>query len=208
MLNEQLHLNGGPEGSVSRRAANGGGFTLLELIIVMAVMVTLLAVIAPTLRNSFRQRGLDDEAVRLLAVTEYARDEAVSQGIPTQVWIDPVKGNYGAEAMPGYDGNKTSAASEPAGSQAKGAAITGVQAKEYSLPTDEHFDAAKSTHVTAEGYTQVIQFEPDGSPTPATGIDYVRIVDKDNRTASLALTTDGWGYEITKDANAQGATHD
>jgi Tfp pilus assembly protein FimT len=175
--------------------AAGAGFTLVELILVMAVMVTILAFIAPMLRNSFKQRGINQEAVRLLALTEYARNEAVSQGVPTQVWIDPAKGNFGAEAMPGYDGDKESAGP----GTAQGATDTAVRVKEYALPADTHFDTLKSTQRTAEGYVQVIEFNPDGTPTTETGIDSIRIVDKDNNSALLTLTTDGWGYEITKE---------
>lgn len=182
------------------------GFTLVELMLVMALMITLVAFIAPTLGHSFKQRGLDQEATRLLALTEYARDEAVSQGVPTQVWIDQVKGSYGAEAMPGYDGDKQNAGAAPAqgaqGSQAP--VVTGVLAKQYSLPDDVHFDTDKSSHTTAEGQTQVIQFDPDGSPTEGTGVASIRIVDKDNVSVQLTLSGDGWGYQITKgDANAR-----
>jgi Tfp pilus assembly protein FimT len=172
------------------------------LVLVMTIMVVMLAFVAPSLRNSFKHRALDQEATRLLALTEYARDEAVSQGIPTQVWIDSTKGNYGAEEVPGFDGDKI----DPSAAQVKGAPVSGVLATEYSLPDDVHFNVAKTSHLTPEGYTQVIQFDPDGSPTPSTGIDSVKIVDKDNNTAMLTLTTDGWGYEIAPE-EANGTRH-
>ena len=195
MSTNHSQLNAGFRNRVSQTAA----FTLVELILVMAVMITLLAFIAPTLEHSFKQRALDQEALRLLALTEYARDEAVSQGMPTQVWIDPVKGNYGAEAMPGYDADK----GDTGIATTQGTPDTGVRAKQYSLPDDVHFDTAKSTRLTAEGYVQVIQFDPDGAPTASTGINYIRITNKDNGSALLTLSTDGWGYEITKeDPNA------
>ena len=176
----------------------------MELILVMALVTLLLGFVAPTMRNSFKQRSLDQEALRLLSVTEYAREEAVSQGIPTQVWLDQQSGSYGAEAVPGYEGDKmdTSLTSQTA----QNTPTTGVLTKEYVLPPELHFDAARTSNATAEGHMQMIQFDPDGSPTASTGITYVHIVNQDNATSTLTLSTDGWGYEITKgNANGTGA---
>ena len=65
-------------------------FTLIELVLVMVLLATLLAISAPTLSRSFKGRALEQEAVRLLAATVYAREEAVSQSLPMTLWIDPV----------------------------------------------------------------------------------------------------------------------
>lgn len=220
MLTKNNQLNAGLRNRVSpasafpnrvweRDARHGApgvarAFTLVELLLVMALLVILLAFIAPSLRNSFRQRAVDQEAVRLLAVTEYARNEAVSQGIPTEVWIDPQHGAYGADAVPGYDNDKMDPTTTPT-TGGNSAPITGVMAKEYSLPMDAHIEAPGAPHAASNGHSQMIQFDPDGTPTLSTAIDSVRIVDQDNRTSTLTLTTDGWGYEITKEgANATG----
>lgn len=154
-------------------------FTLVELILVMIVMVTILAFVAPTLGRTFKQRGLDQQAVQMLALTEYGRNEAISAGVPSEVWIDPIKGNFGVEVVPGYPDRE-------------------IREKQYALPEDVHFELAKSTNTTAKGYVQAIRFDPDGTPTAGTGIASIRIVDKDNGSSLLTLTTDGWGYEITK----------
>lgn len=158
------------------------GFTLLELILVMTLMVVIVSFIAPSLAHSFRQRGLDQEAVRVLAMTEYGRDEAVSTGIPTQVWIDPNSGSFGVEAAPGYTDNT-------------------ITPKQYTLPDNFHFDTGSSSkQTTQEGYIEVIGFDPDGAPTDQTGMDSVRILDQENNSVLLSLTDDGWGYEIVKEA--------
>ena len=181
-------------------------FTLVELVLVMALMVMLVAFVAPSLRNSFKHRALDQEATRLVALTEYARNEAVSQGIPTEVWLDAQSGSYGAEAMPGYDNDKTgSTTTTTMGAASNATPITGVEAKDYTLPGDQHFEVTAAGKGSANGHTQMIQFDPDGAPTAGTGITSVRVADQDNRSSTLTLTTDGWGYQITtEDANAQG----
>ena len=76
------------------------GFTLIELIFVMALLTVVVGFAAPSLARSMRQRNLDGEATRLLAATEYARDEAVSQGVPMTVWINPDTQRFGVEPKP------------------------------------------------------------------------------------------------------------
>ena len=157
-------------------------FTLVELIIVMAVLTTLLAIAAPTLSRSFRQRHLNEEATRLLALTEYGREEAVSRGVPAVVWIAPDQGLYGVETADGYKANP-------------------IREKQYALNPDLHFDVVKS-HLMPDGRLQAVQFEPDGSPD-TSAIDSVRIVDRFKASVLLELTKDKWSYEIAKEgANA------
>ena len=69
----------------------------------MALLVTLLALAMPSLSRSLRQRNLEQEAARMLALTEYGRDEAASQGVPVVVWVDPDHGHFGAEVKKGFD---------------------------------------------------------------------------------------------------------
>lgn len=156
-------------------------FTLVELILVMVVLCTILALVAPTLSHSFRQRNLEQEATRLLALTEYGRDEAVSQGVPALVWIDPAGGSFGVEAAPGYTD-------------------TSIRQKNFTLPENLHFDVAK-TRLTDDGMVQLVQFSPDGTPD-TTALDAVGIVDQNNDSSVLRLSDDGWNYEIVKEGNA------
>lgn len=57
------------------------GFTLLELILVMVILSTVLAMAAPSLRGFFGSRKTHDEASRLLALTQFARSQAISEGV-------------------------------------------------------------------------------------------------------------------------------
>lgn len=79
-----------------------GGFTLTELILVMAVLAIVLALAAPTLSGFVRGRSLQEEARRFLALTRYSRSEAVSSSVPMKLWIDPESGDYGMKPFPGY----------------------------------------------------------------------------------------------------------
>ena len=52
----------------SNHSGHARAFTLIELVIVMAVLTTVLAVVVPLLFRSFQQRHLGQEADRLLAL--------------------------------------------------------------------------------------------------------------------------------------------
>jgi type II secretion system protein H len=78
------------------------GFTLIELILVMAVIVVMAAVVTPRMADFFRGRALDNEARRFMTLTRYGQNRAVSEGVPMLVWIDEEKRRYGLEAQPGY----------------------------------------------------------------------------------------------------------
>jgi len=76
--------------------------TLIELIVVMGLMATVLALSAPALSRFTIARKLDDEARRMLALTRYGRSEAVSRGVPMELWIDLEQNAYGLRPQSGY----------------------------------------------------------------------------------------------------------
>ena len=71
-----------------------GGFTLLELILVMVILSTVLAMAAPSLRGFFGSRKTHDEAARLLALTQFARSQAISEGIIYRLNFDTNDRSY------------------------------------------------------------------------------------------------------------------
>src|SRR2546425_6808201 len=96
--------------ALSRDAATLG-FTLIELILVMALLGIVIGVSAPALSNFFRGRNLDNEGRRFVALTRYAQSRAVSEGVPMIVWINMRQGIYGLEQEPGYSLADTNARS-------------------------------------------------------------------------------------------------
>ncbi len=77
-------------------------FTLIELMLVMALLTIVLSVSAPSLARFFRGRSLDSEARRFLALTRYGQSRAASEGIPMLLWIDAQQRTYGLEAERSY----------------------------------------------------------------------------------------------------------
>lgn len=77
-------------------------FTLIELILVMAMLLIVIAVSAPTLSKFFRGRNLDSEARRFVSLTRYGQSRAVSEGVPMVLWIDAKQGTYGLQQEVNY----------------------------------------------------------------------------------------------------------
>lgn len=86
-----------PTGNKTERA-----FTLIELIIIMAMLVIIVGVTFPMLKGFFMGRTLESEARRFLTLTRQAQSRAVGEGIPMVLWINPKKGMYGLEAQEGF----------------------------------------------------------------------------------------------------------
>ena len=73
-------------------------FTLIELILVLALLVIITSLAAPAMAKFIRGRALDSEARRLSALMHAAQSRAVSEGAPMMLWIDEKAGSYGLEA--------------------------------------------------------------------------------------------------------------
>ena len=78
-------------------------FTLVELMLVIALLGIVLAIGAPALGRFFQGRTLDSEARRFLGLTHYAQNRAVSEGIPMVLWIDLEERAYGLQAETSYE---------------------------------------------------------------------------------------------------------
>jgi type II secretion system protein H len=159
------------------RARSASGFTLVELIIVMTLLAIVAALSVPSLSRSMRQRNLDEEATRLLALTEYGRDEAVSQGVPMILWIDAQSQRYGVEPKAGFDSDDT-------------------RARDYEMNPDVRVEIDKAG--ATGGIVEAMEFEPDGALANSS-VDAVRLVDRFDSAISISRTTDGWSYEIVKE---------
>jgi prepilin-type N-terminal cleavage/methylation domain-containing protein len=79
------------------------GFTLIELILVMALLTIAVSMTAPMLSRFFRGRTLESEARRLLALTRHGQSRAASEGLPMDLWVNADKGEFGLKAEPSYE---------------------------------------------------------------------------------------------------------
>jgi type II secretion system protein H len=75
----------------------GRAFTLIELILVLALLVIITSLAAPAMSNFIRGRALDSEARRLLALMHAGQSRAVSEGMPMVLWVDEKQNACGLE---------------------------------------------------------------------------------------------------------------
>jgi type II secretion system protein H len=81
-------------------------FTLIELILVLALLVIATSLAAPAMANFIRGRAMDSEARRLIALMHAGQSRAVSEGMPMVLWVDEKNGLYGLQAeTPGQNGD-------------------------------------------------------------------------------------------------------
>ena len=74
------------------------GFTLIELILVMSLLVIVTSIAVPAMARFVRGRALDSETRRVLAVLHLAQSRAVSEGSPVYFWLDEKSRAYGVTA--------------------------------------------------------------------------------------------------------------
>lgn len=118
------------------------GFTLLELVLVLAVLAATFAAVAPMLSGFTRGRKVEDTARQFVALTKWARCQAVSDGAVYELVIDPKAGTWGLRVE---DGDTFSEVASPLG-------------KVYSAPEEVHIE----TDIPVVGGQQAIVFDPSG----------------------------------------------
>lgn len=157
---------------------NRAGFTLIELILVLALLVIITSIAVPTMSRFIRGRALDSEAQRLMAVMHAAQNRAVSEGAPMMLWLDENTGAYGFEAeTSGENGDP----------------------KAETLNVDSTLKLlVPSSSVTQTTFKDLpaIKYLPDGTVDEGSPL-MLQLVDADGFTRWLIQTKMHTGYEIS-----------
>lgn len=156
------------------------GLSLIELILVMAILAAVAAIVVP--RLSGFSRGRENRAAwdRFVAVLRYARSEAISRSVPVTVRFDLEQGSY--ELTGGYGWK------EPPGA----AAI-------YQLPKRLTFEFPDA--VTDDTGRVSILFQPDGSvddQSPTT----IQLVERDGDVLHTLCKDAVLGYAAPTEENS------
>jgi type II secretion system protein H len=85
-------------GHLSLVTRHSDAFTLIELILVLALLVIITSIAVPAMSRFIRGRALDSEARRMSALLHAAQSRAVSEGMPMMLWVNEKNGTYGLEA--------------------------------------------------------------------------------------------------------------
>jgi type II secretion system protein H len=157
-------------------------FTLIELILVLALLAIATSLVAPSLSNFFRGRALDSEARQLLSLTHAGQSRAISEGFPMLLWIDTPGRAYGLEEeTPSRTGN---------------AQYTDAKAEEFTFEAQLQIDAVNASPLPVNGRNlPAIRFLPDGTIDESSA-GTVRLAAANGETLWLIQSTNRLSYEI------------
>jgi prepilin-type N-terminal cleavage/methylation domain-containing protein len=175
-LGVKMILATGQSKSDPRRA-----FTLVELILVMGIVASLVAVASSSLGAFFKGRKQDSEARRILSLIRYGQSRAVSEGVPALVWFDVKKRTYGMELDSGYLGQAD------------------TKSVNLEMDGDVELEVGRSLvkRVTKGRILPTIRLLPDGT-IEVTSPEYVSVLQGKYPSVDVALSEDGLSYEIQK----------
>jgi prepilin-type N-terminal cleavage/methylation domain-containing protein len=71
-----------------------GGFTLLELLLVLVLIGVVVAIAVPSLRAFAGGQQADDAAANILSLTRWAQSQAITLGRPCRLNVDSGSGTY------------------------------------------------------------------------------------------------------------------
>jgi type II secretion system protein H len=168
-----------------RRTAGRAGFTLVELIVVMVLLLIVASLVAPRMSSFFRGRALSSEARRMLSLINYAQSRAIASGLPVLLWIDPAASTYGMEIQASH------ASDEPHLTYTAEPSLTFEIPAAADQPVSEDGDETLGLPENRPA----IRFHPDGF---FDDVSVARIVIRQGDEAALELvpTANRLGYEI------------
>jgi prepilin-type N-terminal cleavage/methylation domain-containing protein len=174
-------------------------FTLIELILVMALLTIVISLTAPSLSRFFRGRTLDSEARRLLALTRSGQSRAVSEGLPMDLWVNASEGAFGLEVEPSFDTSDPKAVEFTLDSGLRIAVVNRVVAAPANTLTlnraQQPSTASRPRVMLARGNLPTIRFLPDGS-IGDNSPQMLCLTSADGGSLWLAQSRDGLNYEI------------
>jgi general secretion pathway protein H len=122
-------------------------FTLLELVLVMVIISTVLAMAAPSLRGWSKGAKLRDAADQVLSLTRLARTQAISTATVYQLNVDSQAGTYFLTQQ-----------------QAR---LQSSHGQTFTMPQDTRIELTVSGNNAARNSTSAVEFYPDGRTQPA-----------------------------------------
>lgn len=129
-------------------AASRHAFTLLELVLVLAIIAIALLASAPSLGSFVRGRSPSDAAAEFINLTHWVRSQSITDGVIMRINLDATNGRWWITQQQGTDFVQS----------------TAPLSQDFTLPDGIHLN----TDAPKDGTTQYIEFEPTGQTTPAT----------------------------------------
>lgn len=84
---------------MQRRIGTISGFTLFELLLVLALMAIIVSMAAPSFATFGRGRNADYAAARFVALCHWARSQAITDGVIYRIRMDTFNGKWWLDAQ-------------------------------------------------------------------------------------------------------------
>jgi len=179
-------------------------FTLMELVLVLALLATAAALVAPAMANFFRGRSLGYEARTLLALTRQGQSRAASEGVPMDLWLDPQNGKYGLEEEASFGSSDPDAVEFPLDKNMQLEVFNGTTAnanKRAPIDMGAPLSTASVPPVLlAHPDLPTIRFLPDGSISE-TSPQKLHLIGRDGASLWLVQSRNRLNYEIRDTEN-------
>ncbi|MAT73504.1 MAG: hypothetical protein CMJ58_28820 [Planctomycetaceae bacterium] len=212
ILRRYQHAADAPLPSTGSGDARRAGITLIELVLVLALLSVLASLAAPVVENSFITMRLRRGGDRVLAAWAKARSRAIETGEIQQFtyeldgreyriteWVDPLLGEgattTATAATAGLPAAGSASAMSPAGAgqSAAPAGTAAPEAETDSLPEQIHFHAGQAVVSRAgDGERQRAALSAEGGKW---SMPVLFFPDGSTSDASLTLATDSNQYQ-------------
>jgi len=179
-------------------ASPKAGFTLIELILVMAILTIAVSITAPALSNFFHGRTLDSEARRVLALTRQGQSRAISEGLPMDLWVDTAQAQYGLEADSSFEETDPKSVSFDLDKDVQVQTVNVDPNAPLTTSTEPPATVeSSSTAPTTSRHASLprIRFLPDGSISELSP-QLLRLTGRDGTSLEVALGRSRLNYEI------------
>lgn len=177
-------------------ARHARGFTLVELILVMALIVIAVSMIMPTMSKFFGGRSLDAEVKRFMSLMHYGQSRAVSEGVPMVLWVDTAHNSYGLNHENTFGPDRDAVEND------LGKGLTIGLAKNTSKVTIANSQTGRiqtGQALQRKNKMPAIYFEPDGTINNALSVGGVSLQDV-NSAAPVwiaPVSSSDLGYDVT-----------
>lgn len=173
--------------NAKRRSASLPAFTLVELVLVLAMLTIFASFVAPGLSRFVRGRNLDSEARRMLSLSRAAQSRAISEGQTILLWVDAKTGAYGIENVSALATNRVFT----------GRGFTLDPGLTVTLGAPQFSVSSLLTSMAPKPAANIpgLRFLADGSVDESSP-QFLRLSDRDGFNRWLVETRNRMGYEI------------
>ncbi len=162
-----------PTGTSELQIRRRSGFTLIELILVLLLLGLAASLVSPMMGRFSRGRAAMDTAAHMLAIMQYAQDQAAITGSPHRLHWNESAGTYWIEAS----------------TQGRFSRISAEIGRKFELAENMTMEVSGTPEQLANGY---IQFDADGGHD----VLVIYLTDGSGKQVAIGSASPGEPYRV------------